>query len=327
LSSRGASSSSVPPPEALAPSALDCRQAGGAQSPCQAVFGYGGCDDIRDVYEGLAVVPDADADRGGFHGLDVVIGVADRHGVRQGNTDVLADCLDAHRLGQAGREDLEGNVPRRAHGADDRPIALRQRRRHRLHRRIAGRHVGRHLRERTGVDIHDEGSDRLGVLDPVLGVCARPWHKEVEVPLGGPHLVRALPHVKSIEVLPQGGEDSDVLGGHALVQQDAISHRHVPSRPGDDALKTQVDESRVDLGDGPSRAHEQAVTALPHPTQRPNRRIGDPLARIAQRPVDVNEDRAGRAGLVSRLRGSIGVRHRAILSQGRNGLGYAEHAE
>ena len=108
-------------------------------------------------------------------------------------------------------------------------------------------------------------------------MCAGAGDKEVEVAFGGPHLVRALPHVKGIQLLPQGGEDSDVLSGHTLVQQDGISHRRVSSGPADHPLEAQVDEARVDLGHGPSRAHEQAVTSLPHPTQRSNRRIGDTL--------------------------------------------------
>ncbi len=132
-------------------------QARRSQCPRKAVLADTGGDDVGDRNQLFAPAADADADRGACHGLDVVIGVADRHGVRQGNTDVLADGLDTHRLGQAGREDLEGNIPGRSHGADDRAIAVRQRLRHCLHRRIVGRHVGRHLREGPTVDVDDEG--------------------------------------------------------------------------------------------------------------------------------------------------------------------------
>ena len=60
-------------------------QPGGAQSPCQAIFGDGGGDDVRDVNEGLTVVSNADAEAGRYHGLDVVVGVAKRDGVGQRN--------------------------------------------------------------------------------------------------------------------------------------------------------------------------------------------------------------------------------------------------
>ena len=111
--------------EASAPKSLVCRQAGGAQSPCQAVFGDGGGDDVRDLDEGRAVVSDADADRCRFHGLDVVVGVAKRDGMRERNAHVLADGADADCFRQMRGNDLEGDVACGAYGADDRAIAVR----------------------------------------------------------------------------------------------------------------------------------------------------------------------------------------------------------
>ena len=52
----------------------------GAKGPGEAVFGYGGCNDVRDANEGLAPVPDTDTEGGRLHGLDVVVGVAERDG-------------------------------------------------------------------------------------------------------------------------------------------------------------------------------------------------------------------------------------------------------
>ena len=74
-------------------------QASGGECPGKAVLVYGRRDDVRDVHEGLASVPDADADSGCGHGLDVVVGITDGHGSRHGDADVLADGLDTHRLG------------------------------------------------------------------------------------------------------------------------------------------------------------------------------------------------------------------------------------
>ncbi len=68
-------------------------------------------------------------------------------------------------------------------------------------------------------------------------MCAGAGDKEVEVAFGGPHLVGALPDEESVQLLPQGGEDSDVLSGHTLVQQDGISNRRVSSGPADHPLE------------------------------------------------------------------------------------------
>lgn len=61
--------------------------------------------------------------------------------------------------------------------------------------------------------------------------------KEVEVALGGTHLVGALPDEESVKVLPQGSQHIDVLARHSLVEQHLVTNGGVSSGPADNALE------------------------------------------------------------------------------------------
>ena len=58
-------------------------------------------------------------------GLDVVVGVSKRDGMRERNAHVLADGSDADCFRQMRRNDLEGDVACSANGADDCAVAVR----------------------------------------------------------------------------------------------------------------------------------------------------------------------------------------------------------
>ncbi len=105
----------------------------------------------------------------------------------QGNADVFADRADADCLRQVGGNDLEGHVACCSHGADNRTVSGRQCSGHPFQRGLLGRHVCCDLREGAAVDVDDEGRDRLGVFDPVLGVCCPPGgRKSRDTPRRGP---------------------------------------------------------------------------------------------------------------------------------------------
>ena len=159
------------------------------------------------------------------------------------------------------RNDLEGDIPGRSHRADDGPVAFREGGAHALQGGLVRWHVGRHLREGPTVDVHDKGGNRLGVLDPVLGMLARAGDEEVQVSLGRAHLVGPLPDVEGVEVFPQGSQRIDVLAGHALVNEHAVPDAGVSSRSADEPLKADLPEARVDLGRGASRAGEESVAS------------------------------------------------------------------
>ena len=184
---------------------------------------------------------------------------------------MLTHGLHTHRLGQAVRENLEGNIPCGPHRSDDGAIAVGQRRTHALHRRVLRRHIGRHLRERPTLNVNDKGRHRLGILGPILRVKTRPGHEKLQIAARRPHLIRPLPHVERIQILPQSSQNPDVLGRHPLIKQHRVTHRRIPASPTHDALKTQVKETRIDLRDRTPSTEQQTVAALTHLCQRTNR--------------------------------------------------------
>ena len=147
-------------------------------------------------------------------------------------------------------------------------------------------------------------------------MLARAGDKEVEVSLAGSHLVGALPDVEGVELLPQGSQQTDMLAGHALVNEHPVPDGGVPSGSADEPLEADVPKARVDLGRGAPRAREEPVTAVPDLCQGLKRRSWNPLARIAQGSVDVDKDSVGRRGFVLDARGDLGVSHRIYLIPG-----------
>ena len=85
-----------------------------------------------------------------------------------------------------------------------------------------------------------------------------------------------------------------MLAGHALVQENRIADGRVSSGTADEPLEADVPKARVDLGSGAPRAREEPVSSLPDLRQGLKRGFWDSLARIAQRPVDVDKDSMGR---------------------------------
>ena len=116
-----------------------------------------------------------------------------------------------------------------------------------------------------------------------------------------------------------------MLAGHALIQEHQVTDAGVSAGTADKPLEADLPKTRVDLGSGAARACKEAVPALAHLCQGLERRIRDPLARIAQRPVDVDEDGVGICGRVLAARGDLGVSHGTILSQCENTPSRAEH--
>ena len=110
-----------------------------------------------------------------------------------------------------------------------------------------------------------------------------------------------------------------MLSGHTLVEQHGGTHRGVPARTPDDALKTQVEKTRVDLRGRTPRADEQAMTTLLGPGQRGRSGGGHALARIAQRPINVNKNSA-RSGVRSFRSADPSVNtHEAMVTRAEQG--------
>lgn len=106
-----------------------------------------------------------------------------------------------------------------------------------------------------------------GVIDWAYSIqssgCLPRGDKEVEVSLAGSHLVGALPDVEGVELLPQGSQQTDMLAGHALVNEHPVPDGGVPSGSADEPLEADVPKARVHLGCGAPRAREEPVTAVP----------------------------------------------------------------
>ena len=144
-------------------------------------------------------------------------------------------------------------------------------------------------------------------------------NEEVEVSVGGPHLVGPLPDIEGVEFLPESSQRIDVLAGHALVKEHPVPDAGVSSRSADEPLEADLPKARVDLGRGASRACEESVASRPDLVESFERRFRDSLAGIAQGSVDVDKDSVGGCGLVLAAGGDLGVSHRNHFIPGRKG--------